>query len=341
MNRHRLFATSALALSLAVAPLAVHAADVVETLKNSQQFSTLADAIEKAGLAQTLQGDGPYTVFAPTDEAFRKMQQSNGSQQSQAQASSSQTGQTQGSGSQSGQQQQAASGQSGQTESSSDQSGQQGSDGQGQLVQQLDREQLKQVLSQHVIEGQELLADDVVGKEQKVSALSGDELTVDGTGTTVVLVPTGLSIARVGDEVFVRRDVAAAAVPAVTVSPTGQQGQEQSSQSQSGKQSQSGQQSAAQSSSGQQGQQSDGGQQGQQSDGGQQQATAQSGGQGQSGQGDRPIERQQGLLRAAMVVEPDIQADNGVIHAIDQVIVPEKIEQQLQGGQGQESQQES
>jgi uncharacterized surface protein with fasciclin (FAS1) repeats len=321
MNRHRLFATTALALPLAFVPLAAQAADVVETLKNSQQFSMFADAIEKAGLAQTLQGDGTYTIFAPTDEAFQKMSQSSGGEQ---QAASNQ----------SGQQQQAASGQSEQSQGSGGQSGQQGSGGQNQLVQQLDSQQLKQVLNQHIIEGQEIRADDLVGKEQKVSAMSGDELTVDGTGTTVVLVPTGLSVARVGDEVFIRREVAAAAVPTVTVSPTtGQQGQQQSSQSQSGQQPQSGQQQTAQSGGSQQGQQSGSGQD-------DQQASSQSSGQGQSGQDNQPMGQQQGLLRAATVVEPDIQADNGVIHAIDQVIVPEKIEQQLMSGQKQQTQQQ-
>lgn len=36
-------------------------------------FNTLAAAVEAAGLAETLQGAGPFTVFAPTDEAFAKL----------------------------------------------------------------------------------------------------------------------------------------------------------------------------------------------------------------------------------------------------------------------------
>ncbi|MEM6289734.1 MAG: fasciclin domain-containing protein [Myxococcota bacterium] len=36
-------------------------------------FKTLATALEKAGLLETLKGDGPFTVFAPTDEAFAKV----------------------------------------------------------------------------------------------------------------------------------------------------------------------------------------------------------------------------------------------------------------------------
>lgn len=44
--------------------------NVVEQAASSDQFQTLAKAIEAADLKETLAGDGPYTVFAPTDEAF-------------------------------------------------------------------------------------------------------------------------------------------------------------------------------------------------------------------------------------------------------------------------------
>ena len=37
------------------------------------QFKTLAAALDAAGLVETLKGDGPFTVFAPTDEAFAKL----------------------------------------------------------------------------------------------------------------------------------------------------------------------------------------------------------------------------------------------------------------------------
>ncbi len=46
------------------------AKDVVDTAVSAGQFSTLAAALEAAGLVDTLKGDGPFTVFAPTDEAF-------------------------------------------------------------------------------------------------------------------------------------------------------------------------------------------------------------------------------------------------------------------------------
>ena len=44
--------------------------DIVETATAAGDFTTLVAAVEAAGLVETLQGEGPYTVFAPTDEAF-------------------------------------------------------------------------------------------------------------------------------------------------------------------------------------------------------------------------------------------------------------------------------
>ena len=44
--------------------------DIVDTAASNDQFSTLVAAIEAAGLVDTLKGDGPFTVFAPTNEAF-------------------------------------------------------------------------------------------------------------------------------------------------------------------------------------------------------------------------------------------------------------------------------
>jgi len=44
--------------------------DIVETASAAGDFTTLVAAVEAAGLVETLQGDGPFTVFAPTDEAF-------------------------------------------------------------------------------------------------------------------------------------------------------------------------------------------------------------------------------------------------------------------------------
>ena len=47
-----------------------HALDIVDTAASAGQFNTLVAAVEAADLVTTLKGDGPFTVFAPTDEAF-------------------------------------------------------------------------------------------------------------------------------------------------------------------------------------------------------------------------------------------------------------------------------
>jgi uncharacterized surface protein with fasciclin (FAS1) repeats len=48
-------------------------ANIVDTAVNAGSFSTLVTAIKAADLTGTLQGTGPFTVFAPTDEAFDKL----------------------------------------------------------------------------------------------------------------------------------------------------------------------------------------------------------------------------------------------------------------------------
>jgi uncharacterized surface protein with fasciclin (FAS1) repeats len=47
-----------------------HSKDIVDTAVEAGSFSTLVAAVEAAGLVETLKGDGPFTVFAPTDDAF-------------------------------------------------------------------------------------------------------------------------------------------------------------------------------------------------------------------------------------------------------------------------------
>ncbi len=47
--------------------------DIMVTAQAAGSFSTLLEAVEKAGLADTLRGQGPFTIFAPTDEAFSKV----------------------------------------------------------------------------------------------------------------------------------------------------------------------------------------------------------------------------------------------------------------------------
>ena len=49
------------------------AKDIVDTAVAAGNFNTLVTAIKAAGLVETLKGKGPYTVFAPTDEAFAKI----------------------------------------------------------------------------------------------------------------------------------------------------------------------------------------------------------------------------------------------------------------------------
>ena len=65
----KLAAGVALALITSVAS----AADIVETAISAGQFKTLVTALQEANLVDTLKGDGPFTVFAPTDAAFAKL----------------------------------------------------------------------------------------------------------------------------------------------------------------------------------------------------------------------------------------------------------------------------
>jgi uncharacterized surface protein with fasciclin (FAS1) repeats len=58
---------------LSAAALSVQAKDIVDTAVGAGNFKTLATALGAAGLVDTLKGKGPFTVFAPTDEAFAKI----------------------------------------------------------------------------------------------------------------------------------------------------------------------------------------------------------------------------------------------------------------------------
>ena len=49
------------------------AADIVDTAVNSKQFPTLVAAVKAAGLVEVLKGEGPFTVFAPTEAAFKAL----------------------------------------------------------------------------------------------------------------------------------------------------------------------------------------------------------------------------------------------------------------------------
>jgi uncharacterized surface protein with fasciclin (FAS1) repeats len=69
----KLIALSAVAVFSFAANAANHGKDIVDTAVAAGQFKTLATALQAAGLVETLKGKGPFTVFAPTDEAFAKI----------------------------------------------------------------------------------------------------------------------------------------------------------------------------------------------------------------------------------------------------------------------------
>jgi len=66
---NKVIAGTALGLVASVAS----AADIVDTSVANGNFKTLVKAVQEAGLVDTLKGEGPFTVFAPTDEAFAKL----------------------------------------------------------------------------------------------------------------------------------------------------------------------------------------------------------------------------------------------------------------------------
>ena len=79
MKIKRILSTITAASALLLAPLALAEAKpaaqqtVVEIASGNESFSTLVAAVKAAGLAETLSGKGPFTIFAPTNEAFAKL----------------------------------------------------------------------------------------------------------------------------------------------------------------------------------------------------------------------------------------------------------------------------
>src|SRR5689334_5465834 len=80
MNLKAKFSALALALMVAVGIAAMPASanvnatqDIVDTAVSAGSFNTLVTAVKEAGLVETLKGAGPFTVFAPTDQAFAKI----------------------------------------------------------------------------------------------------------------------------------------------------------------------------------------------------------------------------------------------------------------------------
>ncbi len=220
----------ALALPLGCAAATVQAADIAEMIAKSGQFQTFNELIEAAELTEDMSGEGPFTVFAPTDEAFLRL-----------------------------------------PEGTLD-----------ALLAEENREELRSLLAMHVVDGEEITPQDVAGTRMSVTTVAGDELTLDGTSQVLLLVPTGLTVARVGDRVLVQREEAAVAAPAIAVRP----------------------------------------------DDGAEANVAPA-----AGEHDEPPARYEpqdeatrALLREAIVTEPNIEADNGVIHAIDAVLVPPRVQ---------------
>ncbi len=107
--------------------------DIVETAVAAGSFKTLAAALQAAGLVDTLKGKGPFTVFAPTDEAFAKLPP-------------------------------------GTVEN---------------LLKPENREQLRRILTYHVVSGK-VMASDVV-KLQSAKAVSGDTIRIRVSDGTVMV----------------------------------------------------------------------------------------------------------------------------------------------------------
>lgn len=70
IRRTFLAASTALALVSTSAFAGGHSKDIVDTAVGAGTFGTLVAAVTAAGLVDTLKGEGPFTVFAPTDDAF-------------------------------------------------------------------------------------------------------------------------------------------------------------------------------------------------------------------------------------------------------------------------------
>ncbi len=74
MKRYVLaFLSAALLFSFSLTASAGEEKDIVETALGAKNLSTLVAAVKAADLVETLQGEGPFTVFAPTDAAFKSL----------------------------------------------------------------------------------------------------------------------------------------------------------------------------------------------------------------------------------------------------------------------------
>lgn len=75
MNLLKSIAAGAVAVALSISAATANGkrADIVQTAVDAGSFNTLVAAVKAADLVETLQGPGPFTVFAPTDEAFARL----------------------------------------------------------------------------------------------------------------------------------------------------------------------------------------------------------------------------------------------------------------------------
>ncbi len=69
----RRFLASLALIALVSAPAVAADKDIVDVAASNADFETLVAAVKAAGLVDTLKGAGPFTVFAPTDDAFAKL----------------------------------------------------------------------------------------------------------------------------------------------------------------------------------------------------------------------------------------------------------------------------
>lgn len=76
MKKYFVLAALALAALSPIRPASAQDQNVVEIAAGNADFSTLVSLVKAAGLAETLSGDGPFTVFAPTNAAFAKVPKS-------------------------------------------------------------------------------------------------------------------------------------------------------------------------------------------------------------------------------------------------------------------------
>ena len=73
MRLKNFLAAGVIAAGTFVSAVAANASNLVETAVDAGQFKTLVAAVQAAGLGDALSAPGPFTVFAPTDEAFAKL----------------------------------------------------------------------------------------------------------------------------------------------------------------------------------------------------------------------------------------------------------------------------